>query len=199
MTLWNRPTTLSGTVVELVPMTLAHKDALLAAASDGELWKLWFTSVPSSETIDLYLGSALSQQDQQTALPFVVIHKATGSVIGTTRYCNMEPSNRRLEIGYTWYAASFQQTGVNTECKQLLLQHAFEALDCVAVEFRTNWFNYASRKAILRLGAKQDGVLRNHRIDHEGNLRDTVVFSIISGEWPTVRRSLLFQMEKHRR
>lgn len=180
----------------LLPMTEAHREALIEAASDGELWKLWFTSVPSGETIASYLKTAFSDQEHQKALPFVVIDKQSGAVIGATRYCNAETASRRLEIGYTWYASRFQRTGVNTECKYLLLQHAFETLDCIAVEFRTNWYNFPSRNAITRLGAKQDGVLRNHRIDHEGNIRDTVVFSIISGEWPGVKRSLKFQMEK---
>lgn len=198
MTPWLTPVTLTGDSIMLVPMTPEHKDGLIGAASDGELWKLWYTSVPSAETVDSYLSMAFSDQKQQKALPFVVIDKRSGEVIGATRFCNVEPTSRRLEIGYTWYASRVQRTGVNTECKYLLLRHAFESLACIAVEFRTNWYNFPSREAIARLGAKQDGVLRNHRIDHEGNLRDTVVFSVISGEWPGVERSLRFRMEKFR-
>lgn len=196
MNSWLTPVTLTGDTVILVPLAPEHKEALVNAASDGELWNLWYTSVPSSETIDQYLSKAFSDQEHQIALPFVVIDKQSGEVIGATRFCNVESVSRRLEIGYTWYSESVQRTGVNTECKLLLLQYAFEARNAIAVEFRTNWYNFPSRKAIARLGAKQDGVLRNHRIDHEGNLRDTVVFSIISGEWPGVKRSLRFQMEK---
>lgn len=196
MNTWLTPVTLTGETVILMPLAPEHKDALVHAASDGELWTLWYTSVPSAETIDQYLRKAFSDQEQQTALPFVVIDKQSGKVIGATRFCNVESASRRLEIGYTWYSESVQRTGVNTECKHLLLEHAFEVRNAIAVEFRTNWYNFPSRKAIARLGAKQDGVLRNHRIDHEGNLRDTVVFSIISGEWPGVKRSLRFQMER---
>lgn len=198
MNSWLSPITLTGETVILLPLSPKHKDALLEAAADGELWNLWYTSVPSANTIDSYLATAFSDQQQQKALPFVVIEKQSGKVIGATRFCNAESSSRRLEIGYTWYARRFQKTGVNTESKYLLLQHAFETLDCIAVEFRTNWYNFPSRNAIARLGAKQDGILRNHRIDHEGNLRDTVVFSIISGEWPGVERSLRFQMERYK-
>ncbi len=195
MTTWLQPTTLSGRIVTLIPLDLSHREELLQAAADGKLWEMWYTSVPSADTIDTYLHIALEQRDQGTALPFVVVHKATNTIIGSTRYCNAERVNRRLEIGYTWYAKSFQRTGVNTECKYLLLQHAFDQLQTIAVEFRTHWHNFQSRTAILRLGAKQDGVLRNHLIDREGCMRDTVVFSIIQSEWNTVRRSLEYRME----
>lgn len=195
MTTWLQPTTLSGRIVTLIPLDLSHREELLQAAADGKLWEMWYTSVPSADTIDTYLHIALEQRDQGTALPFVVVHKATNTIIGSTRYCNAERVNRRLEIGYTWYAKSFQRTGVNTECKYLLLQHAFDHLQTIAVEFRTHWHNFQSRTAILRLGAKQDGVLRNHLIDREGCMRDTVVFSIIQSEWNTVRRSLEYRME----
>jgi RimJ/RimL family protein N-acetyltransferase len=127
----------------------------------------------------------------------VVVDTASNAIIGSTRYCNVDADNKRLEIGYTWYAKSYQRTNVNTTCKLLLLRHAFEKLGAIAVEFRTNWFNYASRKAITRLGAKQDGVLRNHRLSADGTLRDTVVYSIIQSEWPTVKKSLLFEIEKY--
>jgi RimJ/RimL family protein N-acetyltransferase len=143
------------------------------------------------------MNIAFDEQKCGKASPFVVIDKSTNNLIGSTRYCNIEPLHRRLEIGYTWYSKSHQRTGVNTECKYLLLSHAFEDLKCIAVEFRTNWFNYASRTAILRLGAKQDGILRNHRIVSEGNYRDTVVFSIIESEWNIVKKSLEFEMKKY--
>ena len=175
---WETPTILESENLKLIPLSLEFKDDLLNAAKDGELWKLWYTSVPSEETIDQYIDTALQQFQNKTSLPFVIVNKATDSIIGSTRYCNIDSSNRRLEIGYTWYAKTFQRTGVNTECKYLLLQHAFEVYQVIAVEFKTHWFNYRSRNAIQRLGAKQDGVLRNHRIDKDGCIRDTVVFYI---------------------
>ena len=181
----------------MIPLTRDHKSLLIQAATDGNLWQLWFTSVPSELTIDKYLSSALNQQELGIALPFVVMEKESGKIIGSTRYCNAEPEHKRLEIGYTWYGKSYQRTGINTECKYLLLTHAFEKLGAVAVEFRTHWHNQASRKAIARLGAKQDGVLRNHRINSDGSYRDTVVFSIIESEWKTVKRSLEFEMKKY--
>ncbi|MDT0608449.1 GNAT family N-acetyltransferase [Croceitalea rosinachiae] len=183
--------------IKLVPLEKAHKNGLLKAASDGELWNLWVTSVPSETTISDYIETALSNKKRQTAIPFTVIDIKTNAIIGTTRYMNVEAENRRLEIGSTWYAKSYQRTGVNTICKFLLLQYAFETLETVAVEFRTHWFNHASRNAITRLGAKQDGVLRNHRTDLDGALRDTVVFSIINAEWPTVKKSLLYEINKY--
>ena len=188
-------TTLIGDKVSLEPLKITHKNELLKAASDGELWNLWVTSVPSEKTIDTYLNRALADYELGLALPFVVKLQATGEIIGSTRYCNIDSNNRRLEIGYTWYAKSYQRTGVNTECKFLLLRQAFEVLNCIAVEFKTHWYNTASRNAILRLGAKQDGVLRNHRIDEEGNIRDSVVFSIIREKWGTVKKNLQFKMK----
>lgn len=193
---WLLPMALEGSIVALHPMEVHHRDALVLAASDGYLWQLWYTSVPSEHEIDRYISDALEAQERGEAQPFVVYHRASGKIIGSTRYCHADVKSRRLEIGYTWYAQSYQRTGVNTECKYLLLQHAFEALDCIAVEFRTHWHNQASRKAILRLGAKQDGVLRNHRIDAEGRMRDTVVYSIIASEWPVVDQSLSFRMRR---
>lgn len=185
---------LRGEHVTLVPLESSHEEGLLQAAGDGELWNLWYTAVPSSATVKQYIQRALTEKVEKRSLPFIVVHKATGKIVGATRYCNADHSNRRLEIGYTWYAASFQKTAVNTECKLLLLQHAFENLGCIAVEFRTHYFNHASRNAILRLGAKQDGILRNHRVDNKGVLRDSVVFSIINTEWPAVKQSLSFKL-----
>ena len=194
---WLHPVTLQAQSVKLIPLQQSHKEELLEAAADGQLWDLWYTSVPSPTTIDAYLDFASNEQANQRALPFVVVDTATDKIIGSTRYCNAEPEYRRLEIGYTWYAKTYQRTGVNTECKYLLLNHAFEHLKAIAAEFRTHWYNHRSRNAISRLGAKQDGVLRNHRMDADGCLRDTVVFSIIEHEWPTVKKFLAFEMNKH--
>lgn len=191
---WLYETTLQGKLVTLVPLKREHADALVEAASDGELWNLWYTSVPNSTTINAYLDQAFNDQDSGRALPFVVMDNATQKIIGTTRYCNADKLNQRVEIGYTWYAKSFQKTGTNTECKYLLLAHAFETLNAIAVEFRTHWHNQASRAAIARLGAKQDGILRNHQKNTEGVYRDTVVFSIIDQEWPAVKKGLLYRM-----
>lgn len=187
---------LKGKTVTLLPLEEKHKPALLAAAEDGKLWELWYTSVPSTDTIDAYIERAIVEREKGASFAYVVVENATDRIIGTTRYCNVDAGNRRVEIGYTWYAESVQRTSVNTACKYLLLENAFDNLNCIAVEFRTNWFNERSRKAILRLGAKQDGVLRNHRVDAQGIMRDTVVFSIISSEWPVVRKSLKFQLSR---
>ncbi len=193
---WLYQTTLTGKIVTLTPLKREHTDALLEASSDGELWKLWYTSAPNSKTINAYLDKAFNDQDAGVALLFAVVDNATQKIIGTTRYCNADNLNHRVEIGYTWYAKSYQRTGVNTECKYLLLTHAFETLNSIAVEFRTHWHNQASRTAIARLGAKQDGVLRNHQKNAEGVYRDTVVFSIIDQEWPTVKKNLEYKMDR---
>ncbi|MEN0036620.1 MAG: GNAT family protein [Cellvibrio sp.] len=193
---WLYETTLTGKIITLIPLKREHTDALLAASSDGELWKLWYTSVPNNKAIEAYLDKAFNDQDAGSALLFAVVDNDTQKIIGTTRYCNADNLNQRLEIGYTWYAKSYQRTGVNTECKYLLLAHAFETLNSIAVEFRTHWHNQASRTAIARLGAKQDGVLRNHQKNAEGIYRDTVVFSIIDQEWPTVKKNLEYKMSR---
>ena len=193
------PVTLTGReFVLLEPLAREHETELLEAAKDGELWKLWYTSIASSEAVLNYVDNALAQRESGGAMPFVARRKADGKILGTTRYFNVDAANRRLEIGHTWYSASVQRTGVNTEAKYMLLKHAFERLNCIAVEFRTHWFNFQSREAIARLGAKQDGVLRNHQIAPNGSLRDTVVFSIAQHEWPTVKAHLLHQMQLHR-
>ena len=196
MSKWLSNTELYGNTVTLVPMTCEHSEALVSAASDGKLWELWYTGIPSACTIEEYVACALAECEAGRVLPFVVVENASGEVIGSTRYLNAEPNHRRLEIGNTWYSARFQRTRVNTECKLLLLTHAFEQLKTIAVEFRTHWYNYASRTAITRLGAKQDGVLRNHQIGVDGIYRDTVVFSIIEAEWPAVKKSLSFNLER---
>lgn len=193
---WIQPVTLKGKLVTLVPMNRDQKDDILAAIADGNLSDLWFTSIPSQSTIDSYFETAEAEQHQGLSAPFVVIENATGKLIGATRYCNIEAAHRRLEIGYTWYSKSYQRTGVNTECKLLLLAHAFQTMHAIAVEFRTNWHNQPSRQAIERLGAKQDGILRNHRLSADGLIRDTVVFSIIAGEWPSVKKGLEFKIKR---
>ena len=189
------PVTLTGELVTLEPLRPDHHDDLVAAASDGRLWELWYTSVPSPETMGADIARKLAEP---TTLPFTVRRNDTGAVVGMTTYLNAEPDVPRLEIGATWTAASAQRTGVNAESKLLLLTHAFEVLGCLAVEFRTHWHNQQSRAAIARLGAKQDGVLRNHRRLPDGSLRDTVVFSIVDTEWPAVRSGLRHRLARRR-
>jgi RimJ/RimL family protein N-acetyltransferase len=192
---WINPVTLSGTHVTLEPLAPGHHDALAMAAADGELWKLWYTSVPAPGATRAYIDTALAMRDNLGALPFVV-RDGSGEVVGTTRLFNVDEANRRFEIGSTWYARRAQRTGLNTEAKRLLLEHGFETLKAVAIEFRTHFMNHQSRAAIARLGAKQDGILRNHMIAADGTYRDTVVFSIIESEWPTVRRHLQHLSER---
>jgi len=191
-----QPVTLKGKHAMLEPLAREHEAELRRAAADGELWRLWYTSVPAPETTGAYIATALEMRADLGAMPFVVRDNATGDIVGCTRYFNVDAANRRLEIGHTWYAKRAQRTAINTECKLLLLTHAFEKLRCIAVEFRTHWFNHASREAILRLGAKQDGVLRNHQVGPDGSYRDTVVFSIIESEWPAVKRHLEFLLQR---
>jgi len=192
------PVTFAGRHATLEPLARWHEAALAAAAADGELWRLWYTSVPAPSTTAAWIDAALAMRERQGAMPFVIRDNASGEVVGSTRYFNVEAAHRRLEIGHTWHARRVQRTAVNTECKLLLLAHAFETLDCIAVEFRTSFFNFPSRRAIERLGAKQDGILRNHQILADGTLRDTVVFSILAGEWPSVKRNLAFLLERPR-
>jgi N-acetyltransferase len=190
------PVTLRGRYATVEPLAREHEAAVKAAAADGELWKLWYTSVPSPDGTAGWLDLALAMREQHGAMPFVIRDNASGDIIGSTRYFNVEAAHRRLEIGHTWYAKRAQRTAINTECKLMLLTHAFETLHCVAVEFRTHFFNGQSRAAIERLGAKQDGILRNHQIVPDGTLRDTVVYSIVAGEWPTVKRHLAYRLDK---
>jgi RimJ/RimL family protein N-acetyltransferase len=184
------PVTLTGDLVTLAPLHREQHGDLVAAVRDGELWKLWYTHVPAPEAMPEEIERRLGLQAAGTMLPFAVSRSATGAVIGMSTYMHADPENRRVEIGSTWLARSAQRTGLNTEAKLLLLTHAFETLECIAVEFRTHWLNQQSRAAIARLGAKQDGVLRNHQRLPDGSLRDTVVFSIIASEWPAVRNEL---------
>ena len=190
------PVVLEGRHVRLEPMEPAHAPGLVQAVRDGELWKLWFTGAPAPESIDEHVALMLERRQLRTFLPFVVRLAGSGEVVGQTTFCNVDHDNRRVEIGYTWYSQRVQRSAVNSEAKWLLLRHAFEAWQCIAVEFRTNWFNERSRAAIARLGAKQDGVLRNHMRMPDGSFRDTVVFSIIQSEWPAVQRNLLHRLEQ---
>ncbi len=198
MTRFIEPVTLKGEHATLEPLDASHADGLAKAAADGALHALWYTSVAAPATMHEWIAAALAMRDNLGAMPFVARHNASGDIVGATRYFNVDAVNRRLEIGHTWYAKRVQRTAFNTECKRLLLAHAFDVLGCIAVEFRTHWFNFASRAAIARLGAKQDGVLRNHQVAADGSKRDTVVFSIIDNEWPAVRRHLDFQLHKPR-
>jgi len=193
---WLNEINIQGDLVALKPLNLDYTKDLTEAVKDGELWDLWYTSAPKPEEVKRYIQKALNEFGLDKSLPFVIIKKEVNKVVGTTRFMNADSKNKRLEIGTTWYSKSAQRTGINTECKYLLLKHAFENLECIAVEFRTHFHNSQSRNAIERLGAKQDGVLRNHSIDKTGNLRDTVVFSIINNEWKTVKQSLEFKMKK---
>ncbi|MDO6568488.1 GNAT family protein [Alteromonas sp. 1_MG-2023] len=186
----------AGSVL-LVPLKQEHADDLSEAACDGKLWDLWFTSVPQPESINAYISVALQQQKDGLSQPFAVVNKLSGKVIGSTRFCNIDSKNKRVEIGYTWYAKSYQRSSVNTECKLALLKYAFEVLDVIAVEFRTHWHNLGSRNAIARLGAKQDGVLRQHQRLPDGSFRDTVVFSIIDSEWAAVKNNLTHKLASY--
>ena len=197
MTKFVQPVTLTGQHTTLAPLSMEHAAGLREAAADGELHRLWYTSVPSPEGVEAEIARRLALQEQDSMQPFTVLD-AEGRVAGMTTYMNIDGKNRRVEIGSTWYARRVQRTALNTECKLMLLRHAFETLDCIAVEFRTRWMNHQSRAAIARLGAKQDGVLRNHQRMPDGSFRDTVVFSIIASEWPTVRAHLQFQLDRPR-
>jgi RimJ/RimL family protein N-acetyltransferase len=190
---WLEPVTLRGEHARLEPLAQAHREGLMEAVKDGELWKLWYTSVPKPENVAKEIDRRLGLQAAGSMLPFTVFD-AEGGVAGMTTYMNVDATNRRVEIGSTWYARRVQRTPLNTQCKLLLLAHAFETLDCIAVEFRTHFFNQQSRRAIERLGAKQDGILRSHQIAPNGTVRDTVVFSIIASEWPTVKAHLTYQL-----
>ena len=194
---WTDTPTLAGEHVTLAPLQASDADALVRAAADGELWTLWYTTVPGPNTVAAYIARALSDRDAGTALPFVV-RDATGQVVGSTRCFRLEPDIPRLEIGFTWYARRVQRTGLNTQAKRLLLGHAFETMGCAAVEFRTHSFNHASRAAIERLGAHYDGTLRRQMRMPDGHLRDTRVYSILDSEWPTVRTHLDALMARSR-
>jgi RimJ/RimL family protein N-acetyltransferase len=190
--------TLRGKRVELVPLALEQAEGLAEAAKDGELWRLWYTSVPRPEEMEHEIARRLGLWASGSMLPWAVKEPVTGELVGMTTYMNVDRVNRRVEIGSTWYAARVQRTGLNTEAKLLLLEHAFERLGCIAVEFRTHFFNTQSREAIERLGAKLDGTLRSHSVAGNGTLRDTCVYSLVAGEWPAARANLEWRLEKAR-
>lgn len=193
-----QPVTLGGRHVELVPLSMEHHDGLALATQDGELWKLWYTTAPSPERMRADIERRLGLREAGAMLPFAVIHRKTGQPVGMTTYMNIDRTNRRVEIGSTWYARRVQRTALNTEAKLLLLTHAFDTLGCIAVEFRTHFMNRQSRRAIERLGAKLDGTLRCHSIAPNGTLRDTCVYSVIASEWPAVRAHLEWELERPR-
>ncbi len=196
--MWATPVTLHGEHASLVPLAPRHADHLAAASADGELYRLWYTWIPAPDQVGEEIQRRLSLQDDGSMVPFAVLD-ASGRAVGMTTYMNIDHTAKRLEIGSTWYARSAQRGPLNTECKLMLLRHAFEALDAIAVEFRTHALNHQSRRAIERLGAKLDGVLRSHLVMANGTVRDTAVYSIIAGEWPAVRANLTWQLEKPRR
>ena len=190
--------TLSGRGVELTPLTLAHEPGLRTAAADGELWKLRVTSVPEPENTRAYIERALAAREAGERFAFAVTEASTGQVLGCTSYHDILPAVKRIEIGWTWYAKSVQRSHVNTTCKLLMLTHAFETLQCHVVGWRTDNFNFASQRAIERLGARKDGVIRGHALRRDGTIRDTVMYSLRAGEWPEVKAQLLYLLDKVR-
>ena len=192
-----QPVTLADRGLHLVPLELAHEDSLRAAAADGELWKLRITSVPEPEQTRAYIESALQMRAEGHRFAFAVTEAATGRVLGSTSFHDILPAVKRVEIGYTWYAQSVQRSHVNTTCKLLMMGHAFDTLGCHVVGWRTDNYNFASQKAIERLGAKKDGVIRGHALRRDGTIRDTVMYSMRSGEWPEARAQLLYLRGLH--
>ena len=191
------PATLEGRGIRLEPLHPEHEDGLTAAASDGQLWNLWYTFIPRPDETKGYITDALAGQQAGHMLPWAVRELTTGKIVGSTRYHDIVPDIDRVEIGYTWYAASWQQSHVNTTCKLLLLTHAFEAIQCKVVGLRTDNFNFASQRAIEALGAKKDGVIRHHRIRRDGSVRDSVMYSILLSEWSDVKKHLEFRLARH--
>jgi RimJ/RimL family protein N-acetyltransferase len=192
-----RPATLERHGVRLEPLSRGHEKGLLQAAHDGKLWELFYTSVPEPEKIGAYIDAALDGQKAGHMLPWAVIESKTGVVIGSTRYHDIIPAADRVEIGWTWYAARFQRSHVNTTCKLLLFEFAFEKVGCKVVGLRTDNFNFRSQRAIEALGAKKDGVIRHHWPRRDGSIRDTVMYSVIASEWPDVKRHLEFRLHRH--
>lgn len=195
---WPAPVTLSAPHVRLEPLSPAHTADLSDAVQDGELWKLWYTMIPAPEKMATEIERRLDLQRRGSMLPFAVMEPASGRAVGMTTYMNIDATNRRVEIGSTWYRQSVQRTPLNTQCKRLLLGHAFEQLDCIAVELRTHVLNQQSRRAIERIGARLDGILRQHLRMPDGHVRDTAVYSITAPEWPVVRQHLDWQLAKPR-
>jgi len=194
---WPLPVTLTGTYATLAPLSRTHAADLAEAAAEGDLWKLWYTSVPKPDAVPEEIDRRLGLQETGSMLPFAVL-TPNGKAVGMTTYMNIDQVHKRVEIGSTWYRKAVQRTRLNTECKRMLLTHAFEELDCIAVEFRTHFMNRQSRAAIERLGAKLDGVLRSHQRTADGALRDTAVYSILPHEWPAVRAGLDFKLTEER-
>ena len=192
-----RPVTLTRDGVQMEPLSLEHRDGLTAAAADGQLWDLWYTSVPAPEGTADYIQAALAGQRDGHMLPWAVRELAGGTIVGTTRFHDIVPNIDRVEIGYTWYGARWQRTHVNTVCKLLLLGHAFDTLGCRVVGLRTDNFNFASQRAIENLGAMKDGVIRHHLARRDGTVRDSVIYSILATEWPDVRRHLELRLARH--
>ena len=195
--MWPAPITLSDTAVTLAPLSQDHAADLIEAAADGELWKLWYTTIPAPDGVEAEIDRRLGLMDEGSMLPFAIL-TPEGKAVGMTTYMNIDADNKRLEIGSTWYRKSVQRGPMNTQVKRLMLTHAFEALGCNAVELRTHFMNHQSRAAIERLGAKLDGVLRSHMVMADGSLRDTCVYSILAHEWPTVKTHLTWPLEKPR-
>ncbi len=193
---WVEPIVFKGKHATLEPLSMEHHDDLAEAVKDGELWKLWYTFIPEPEKMRQDIERRLKLRESESMMPFAVISAQSGKPVGMTTFMNIDAPNRRLEIGSTWYSTSTQRTGVNTECKLMLMTHAFEKLNAIAVEFRTSFFNHQSRRGIERLGAKLDGILRNHTIMPNGTYRDQCVYSIIQSEWTSVKAHLTFQLNK---
>ncbi len=196
MSVWPDSFSVEGQHLTVVPLSASHHDDLAEAAADGQLHRLWYTMVPKPEGVMAEIERRLALREAGSMLPFAIIDNTSGRAVGMTTYMNIDAANRRLEIGSTWYRKSVQRTPLNTECKLLLLQHAFEQLDCICVEFRTHFINTQSRRAIERLGAKLDGILRSNMIMANGTIRDTAVYSIIQSEWPTVKANLVWRLEQ---
>jgi N-acetyltransferase len=192
-----RPLTLEGHGIRLEPLAYEHRDGLAAAAADGKLWELWFTSVPKPEEVHAYIATALAGQMEGHMLPWAVRHLPSGAIIGSTRYHDIVATIDRVEIGYTWYGKSWQRSHVNTSCKLLLLGHAFDTLGCKVVGLRTDNFNFVSQRAIEALGAKKDGIIRHHLARRDGTVRDSVIYSILASEWPGVKRHLELRLARH--
>jgi RimJ/RimL family protein N-acetyltransferase len=191
------PVTLEGYGMRLEPLTAGHAADLREAAADGRLWELWFTAVPEPDRVDAYIEAAHAGQAAGRMLPWAVRELATGTIVGSTRYHDIVPEIDRVEIGYTWYAERWQRTHVNTSCKLLLFEHAFDTLGCKVVGLRTDNFNFASQRAIAALGARKDGVIRHHQARRDGSARDTHIYSVLAAEWPDVRRHLRLRLERH--
>ena len=195
---WPKPVTLHSKTVQLEPLSIDHVSDLINAVKDGNLYNHWYTSIPQPKNMKMEIERRLKLQDMGTMLPFAVISLKTEKAVGMTTYMNVDKENKRVEIGSTWYAKSVQRTSLNTECKLVLLEHAFEKLNCICVEFRTHFMNHQSRRGIERLGAKLDGILRSNAIQKNGTIRDTAVYTIIGSEWSSVKANLEYQLVKNR-